>query len=128
MPSGRSALGSAPTTSARPPGLANGAHSEATNSTFRERAGRVLLAERGSATRSARVDPVVDLRKDVVPLLDVGQPPFVDLGALHVVVDLVELQDVLVHATGGVGDGGAGLHDEGPVAGLGQHQLARRLV
>src|SRR3954466_13130767 len=130
MPRGRSALGSAPTTSARPPVFANGATSDETNRTFSWRWGvagaprvpRPPSAEPEAPTRSARVDPVVDLREDVVALFHVGEPPLGDLGGLHVVVELFELQDVLVDAAGGVGDGGAGLHDERPVGGLCQHQ------
>ena len=44
----------------------------------------------------AGVDMVVDLRKNVVPRLDVRQPKLVHPVAPDVVVDLVELQDVLV--------------------------------
>src|SRR5450432_273046 len=82
----------------------------------------------GFGTRSARVDAVVDVREDVVARLDVGEPALVDLGRPDVVIELVELQDVLVDAPRGVRHGRAGLHDEGPVGGLREHELAGRLV
>ena len=88
-----------PTTSASPPVLAKGAHSDETNRTLRMAA--------GPASASAGVDTVVDLREDVVARLDVGQPALVHLGAPQIVVEPVELQDVLVDAPGGVGDGRA---------------------
>src|SRR5262245_10171606 len=116
MPSGRSALGNAPTTSARPPVFANGVTSEATKRTF-SGAGAVI------PKRSARVNSVVHVGEDVVAPLDVRQPALVHAGAPHILIELVELQDVLVDAAGGVGHRRPRLHDEGPVTGLGQHQL-----
>src|SRR5215467_4709206 len=95
IPSARSAFGSAPATSASPPVLAKGAHSDETNRTLR-------MA--GGPARSAGVDMVVDLRENVVPRLDVAEPALVHLGGPQVVVELVELQDVLVDPLGGVGD------------------------
>ena len=47
MPSARSALGSAPATSASPPVFANGAHSDATNRTF---SGTLARGRWGDAT------------------------------------------------------------------------------
>src|SRR5215831_16456639 len=119
IPSARSALGSAPATSANPPVLAKGAHSDETNRTLRMAAG---------PARSAGVDMVVDLRENVVPRLDVRQPTLVHLCGTQIVVELVELQDVLVNALGGVGHRGPRPHDERPVARLRQHQLSRGLI
>src|SRR5665213_2572571 len=130
MSSRRSALGSAPATSASPPVFANGAHSEATKRTFNG-AGTDLwigFLARLNQRPSTSVYPVVQVRENIVPRLDVGQPGLAQLGGPQIVVDLVELEDVLVDALGGVGDGGPGLHDERPVARLRQHQLAGRLV
>src|SRR5580704_835205 len=112
MSRARSAFGSAPATSASPPVLAKGAHSEETN--------RTLRMAGGPASASAGVDMVVDLRENVVARLDVGQPRLRELGAPQIVVDLVELQDVLVHPLGRVWHRRPGAHDERPVGGLGQ--------
>src|SRR3954451_24252052 len=120
IPSARSDFGSAPATSANPPVLAKGAHSEATNRTLRMAA--------GPTSESAGVDMVVDLRENVVPRLDVGEPALVHLGAAQIVIELVELHDVLVDALGGVRHRRPRPHDERPVARLRQHQLARRLI
>src|SRR4051812_22819315 len=121
MPSARSDLGNAPATSARPPVFANGAHSDATKRTFSGDAGTRLVGGRTSAS----VYAVVDVRENIVARLDVLEPPDIRRGGsrlqlvrAQVVVDLVELQDVLVDALGGVGDGRPGLHDERPVARL----------
>src|SRR5688572_24164206 len=122
MPSARRSFGNAPATSARPPVLANGAHSDATNRTFSG------AGTRGWGDLSASVDVVVDVREDVVAALDVGELAFVYARRAHVVVELVELDDVLVDALGGVGNGRPRLHDERPVRRLRQHQLARRLI
>src|SRR5262245_41128448 len=126
----RSALGSAPATSASPPVFAKGAVSEATNRTFSGDA-----ATKSSGARRpqlASVYAIVDVRENIVAALDIGEPRFVggrlQLVAAQVVVDLVELQDVLVDALRGVRDRRPRLHDERPVGGLRQHQLARRLV
>src|SRR5262245_24325214 len=134
MSSARSALGSAPATSASPPVFAKGAVSEATKRTFSGDAGTKSSGAR--RPQLASVYAIVDVRENIVAALHVGEPrncPLawgrrLQLVRAQVVVDLVELQDVLVDAPGGVGDGRSRLHDERPVGGLRQHQLARRLV
>src|SRR5512137_903131 len=120
MPRSRSARGNAPETSASPPVLANGAASEVTKRTLRRRSGSVI--------RSGRVDAVVDTGEDVVLPLDVRDEGLVQLASLEILVEPGEAQHVLVHPTGGVGDRGAGGHDEGPVARLREQQLTRGLV
>src|SRR5436190_10673448 len=133
--SARSALGSAPATSARPPVFANGAHSDATNRTFSGDAG-TRRRWGGWPSVSASVYAIVDVRENIVPRLDIREPldsctvvgGGLQLVCPQVVVDLVELNDVLVDAPGGVRNRGPGLHDEGPVGRLRQHQLARRLI
>src|SRR5215831_8906219 len=99
MPRRRSALGRAPATSARPPVLRNGVTSEATYRTL-------------SATPSGRVQPVVDVREDVVAGLQVGEIALVDgAAARELVIELGEADDVLVESPRRVRDRGAGRHD-----------------
>src|SRR5512137_35537 len=120
MPRPRSARGSAPETSASPPVLANGAASDVTKRTLRRRSGWII--------RSGRVEAVVDAGEDVVLPLDVGDEGLVQPASLEILVEPGEAQHVLVHPARGVGDRGAGGHDEGPVARLREQQLARGLV
>ena len=66
--------------------------------------------------------------KQIVPAFDLAEPALVDLVVLDLLVEVVEVEHVDLRALHGVLDHGAGLHDEGPVARLGQQQLAGRLV
>src|SRR5947209_1665744 len=97
MPSSCSALGSAPTTSASPPVLANGAHSEATKRTLR---GAAM-----PSARSARVYAVVEVREQVVARLQIRDERLGDARRVQLVIEPRELQDVLVDPARGVRDG-----------------------
>ena len=59
---------------------------------------------------------------------DLGQPGSSMSLCLDLLVQVIEVEHVDLRSAHGVLDHGAGLHDEGPVAGLGQQQLAGRLV
>jgi len=63
-----------------------------------------------------------------VASLDLVEPGLVDVVRLELVVKRVEVEDMDLGALDGVFDHGAGLHDEGPVAGLSEQQLASGLV
>src|SRR5579885_2736712 len=117
MPRRASAFGRAPTTSPRPPVLANGAHSEATKSTARE-------GDTGPQ-RSGGVEAVVEVREDVVARLDLREPRHIDPPAAELLEEPVEAQDVVVHAPGGVRHGAPRAHEDRPVAPLREHELAR---
>src|SRR5512137_39348 len=114
MPRSRSARGRAPETSASPPVLANGVASEVTK--------RTLSRRSGVAIRSGRVEAVVHAGEDVVLGLDGGDECLVEPAGPELLLEQREAEHVLVDPAGGVGDGGAGGHDEGPVAGLRQQQ------
>src|SRR5262245_12937122 len=98
----RSAFGSAPVTSPRPPVLANGAHSDVTKSTFSGAATGPPLPSRAA---SRCVDPVVQMREDVVLRFDVREPALRHPTRLELLVETGEAQDVFIHAPGGIGDG-----------------------
>src|SRR5262249_27898569 len=123
-PCRRSAFGRAPTTSPRPPVLANGAHSDVTKRTFN---GGTAGAPPWLAA-SRRVGAIVQLWKEVVLRLDVREPRLGDPILRQLAVETVEAQYVLVHPAGGVRHGRPGAHDERPVAALHEHELARRLI
>src|SRR5215468_4221955 len=123
-PCRRSAFGRAPMTSPRPPVLAKGAHSDETKRTFNE--GTAGAPPWRAASR--RVDAIVELWEEVVLRLDVREPRLGDPILRQLAVETVEAQDVLVHPAGGVRHGRPRTHDEGPVAALHEHELARRLI
>src|SRR5215472_13424400 len=112
-------------TSPRPPVLAKGAHSDVTKRTF-SRTGTGRAPPWRAASR--RVDPIVELREEVVLRFDVREPALGDPSCLELVVETVEAQDVLVHPARRVRHGRPGAHDERPVATLHEHELARGLV
>src|SRR5437870_4284121 len=62
------------------------------------------------------VNPIVDIREDIVPGFDLAEPWFVDYVGLDLFVEVVEVEDVDLGPLAGVFDHGAGLHDECPVA------------
>src|SRR5947209_16475616 len=76
----------------------------------------------------SRVHPIIDVREKVVPSLDLAEPRFVDVVDLELIIEDVEVEDMHFGALDRVFDHGAGLHDESPVAGLGQQKLAGGLV
>src|SRR5450759_10735 len=75
-----------------------------------------------------RVDPVVDVREDVVLRFNGCQVLLVHLPHLQFIVKSGEADDVFVQSTGGVGNRCSRGHDEGPVARLRQHEFACRLL
>ena len=80
---------------------------------------------------SRRVEPEVDVREQVVAtlgLLEVRDEVVVDAIVLQAVVEAVEARDVIDRRLRRVLHRRAGAHDEGPVARLREHHLARRLI
>src|SRR3954471_12136019 len=78
--------------------------------------------------RSSRIVVPVQVREDVVTPLAVFEKSFVDRAGLQLLVKPREAQDVVARLFGGVVFRGPGLHQEGPVAGLGQQELAGELL
>src|SRR5579883_1675061 len=74
------------------------------------------------------VNAIVNVREQVVPALDAAEPALVDVIALDRLIEMIEIIHVNACAFLGVFDHRAGLEDEGPVARLGQEQLAGSLV
>ena len=70
----------------------------------------------------------IEVGEDVIPLLAELEEAAVDVVRLHLIVEPIEAQNVIFGAAHGVRNRGAGLHDEGPVAGLSQEHLTGRLV
>ena len=70
----------------------------------------------------------IDIGEDIVAPLAVAEEVAVDVVGVDLVVEAVEAQDVVLGALDGVVHHGAGLHDEGPVAGLREEQFAGGLL
>ena len=73
-------------------------------------------------------NPVVYFREDVVLRFQLVQPWFVVAVLANGVEEPGEVVQVGFGPPDGVVDHGAGLHDEGPVGGLGEEQFPGRLV
>src|SRR5215472_10594047 len=99
-PCRRSAFGREPTTSPRPPVLAKGAHSDVTKRTFSGTGGAPP-----SRAASRRVDPIVEVREEVVLRFDLREPSLGDPTCLQLLVETGEAHDVLVHPASGVRHG-----------------------
>src|SRR5512141_2520618 len=103
-PRRRSALGSAPSTSPRPPVFAKGETSEATNRTLggwrsgMGFGGGRLAAPEARGLASGRVYAIVGCGEDIVARLEVRHVPLVQPAALQIVVQACEALDVLVEA------------------------------
>src|SRR5262245_11761720 len=82
--------------------------------------------------RRLSIHPVVDLREDVVPLLELPNDGLAEAAlrklAEQPAIEVGEARDVVARSLLGVLDHGARLHDERPVRGLRQQQLAGGLV
>src|SRR4051794_14072168 len=86
-------------------------------------------AARRTAAMALTVDAIVDVREDVVAVLELPDDRLLEHDLAHQrPVEVREAGDVVARALLRVLDGGVGLHDEGPVRGLGQEQLARGLL
>ncbi len=64
--------------------------------------------------------PPIEIRKNIVALLTVGEERIVDLSSFQQFVKFVESQDVILGAFGGVFHRRAGFHEKRPVARLGE--------
>lgn len=73
-------------------------------------------------------NPVIYVREDVVLRFQLFQPWFVVAVFAYGVDEPGEVVEVGFGPPDGVVDHGAGLHDEGPVRGLGEQQFPGRLV
>src|ERR1017187_5867607 len=71
-----------------------------------------------------RVDPVVDVREDVVLCFNGCQVLLVHLSLLQIVVKPGEADHVFIESSGSVGNCCSRGHNKGPVARLQEHQLA----
>src|SRR3954452_22289099 len=78
--------------------------------------------------RNSRIVVPVQVRENVVTPLAVFEERLIDRAGQQLLVQFREAQDVVARLFGGVVFRGAGLHQEGPVAGLGEEQLAGELL
>src|SRR3989344_746739 len=70
----------------------------------------------------------VDVGKNVIATLAVMKKIPINPVGLHLLVKALETKEMVLGSLDRVGDGGAGLHDKGPVTRLGQEQLATSLL
>ena len=70
---------------------------------------------------------IIENRKEVVGVLERRQAEIIDLAALDLVAELLAAEQVVLGAAHGVVDGRPARHHEGPVARLGEEELAQGL-
>src|SRR5437667_2831480 len=70
----------------------------------------------------------VQVGEKIIRGFEFSQPLFIDLRVTELFVKVGEAEQMVLHAFAGVLGAGAGAQNERPIAGLGEEQLASRLL
>src|ERR1700686_207250 len=77
--------------------------------------------------KRSNVVPPIDVRKKIIAAFAVREKRFVHVASIELFPEAIEAEEMIGDAFGGVMFRGPGFHEEGPVARLGEQQLACEL-